>query len=72
MLAFFSSRSLHVLHVHAFTEFTDQQCHVLNNSGVLLILAHVAIQVVYCHYMLTPSWNVCGMLILTPFFQAKR
>ena len=41
-------------YVHTFTEFADQQCHVLNSSGALLILAHAAIQVVYCRYMLTP------------------
>ena len=52
MLVFFSGQLLHVL--HAFTEFTDQQCHVLNSSSALLILMHAAIQVVYCHYMLTP------------------
>ena len=27
---------------------------VLNSAGTLFILTHVAIQVVYCHYMLTP------------------
>ena len=30
--------------------------HVLNSTGALNIHTHVAIQVVYCHYMLTP----CG------------
>ena len=59
---FFSSCSWHTL--HAFTKFTDQQCHVLNSAGALLILMHVAIQVVYCHYMLTPFveclWYVKG------------
>ena len=49
---FFSSRSWHTL--HTFTKFTDQHCHVLNSAGALLILMHAAIQVVYCHYMLTP------------------
>ena len=28
--------------------------YVLNSVGTLLILTHAAIQVVYCHYMLTP------------------
>ena len=27
--------------------------HVLNSADALLILRHAAIQVVYCHYMLT-------------------
>ena len=29
---------------------------------LLLVLMHAAIQAVYCHYMLTPFVNVCGML----------
>ena len=42
--------------------------YVLNTSGALLILTHETIQVVYCHYMLTPSmeclwcvkfWQLC-------------
>ena len=43
--------------------------HVLNSVGALLVLlTHVAIQVVYCHYMLTPCleclryvkfWHLC-------------
>ena len=57
------------IRIYAFTKFADQQCHVLNSSGALLILTtHVANQVVYCHYMLTPFmeclwyvkfWHLC-------------
>ena len=43
---FFSSHSWHAL--HAFTKFTAE------SVGALFILMHAALQVVYCHYMLTP------------------
>ena len=37
---------------------------ILNSTGVLLVLIHAAIQVVYCHYMLTPGrWNTVDMSI---------
>ena len=37
---------------------------LLNSMGALFILMHVAIQVVYCHYMLIPfvELNFCDML----------
>ena len=73
-----SSRSWHALHtftidaplyiIYAFTKFTDQQCSCKNSSGALIILTHTAIQIVYCHYMLTPFqeylwcvkvWHLC-------------
>ena len=46
----------------------------LNSMGTLLVhLMHEAIQVVYCHYMLT-LWVEClwYVKILTPLFEARR
>ena len=43
--------------------------HVLNSAGALLVLLmHAAIQVVYCHYMLTLCVkNLYGMLNFDTF-----
>ena len=48
------------------------RCLVLNNLGVSIVLTHTTIQVAYCHYMLTLSYNVCGILKLTLLFEARR
>ena len=36
---------------------------LLNSMGALFILTHAAIQVFYCHYILIPFVNVCGMYV---------
>ena len=43
--------------------------YVMNSAGVLLILMHATIQVVYCHYILTPFTK---FLILTPLLILKQ
>ena len=45
------------------------KCRILNNAGALLVLliTHEAIQVVYCHYMLTPCVECYGMLNFNTF-----
>ena len=46
----------------------------LNSAGALLVLlTYVAIQVVYCHYMLTPCVECLWYVkILAPLFEARR
>ena len=55
MMMYFCGWLWHAL--HPFTKYTDQQCHILNSVGALLILIHAAIQVFTCLHLL---WNVCG------------
>ena len=53
---------------------TLYRCHVLNNIHELIVLMHAAIQVVHCHYMLTPCmkclWKVKNNI--DHLFKARR
>ena len=51
-----------ILCIVSLTSSSLYRCHKLNNTGTLIVLMRVAIQVVYCHTMVTPFveclWNV--------------
>ena len=55
-----------------FMNYVESVLHIEWLSVLLIVLTHVAIQVVYSHYMLTLPWNVCGMLNFDIFVLSKK